>query len=245
MEDPLEILHGKSKFTKDISLLEPISPLITWLIGSNGGLAGADMRILQKTDRKTNIAVIDDYELTCLDVMTAAALFDSHKGPVIGIFLEYAHLGNGRSIHAAGQLEWFNCIIDGRSKVVGGDQRIEMTDGYLFPLSIESGLVYIHPIQAPTDDKLQKYPYVFFTSPGIWDASVLYDGIVHALLEEIRQEAEDSMLEDSMCDGFEDLHQHQRQHLDGFWAFHVHLHQTNPAEEDWKSLGLYFGWQSE
>ena len=26
---------------------------------------------------------------------------------------------------------------------------------------------------------------------------------------------------------------------------HVHLHDSNPAEEDWKSLRPYFGWQSE
>ena len=28
-------------------------------------------------------------------------------------------------------------------------------------------------------------------------------------------------------------------------TFHAHLHQSNPAEEDWKSLRPYFGWQSE
>ena len=46
---------------------------------------------------------IDDHELTGLDVVTAAALFDTQKGPVIGNFHEYAHLGKGRSIQAAGQ----------------------------------------------------------------------------------------------------------------------------------------------
>ena len=45
------------------------------------------------------------------------------------------------------------------------------------------------------------------------------------------------------------------QHLDFFWGsshtesgehmFYAHLHQTNPAEVDWKSLRPYFGWQSE
>ena len=44
---------------------------------------------------------IDDDELTGLDVVTAAELFDTQKGPVIGIFHEYAHLGMGRSLHAA------------------------------------------------------------------------------------------------------------------------------------------------
>ena len=58
-----------------------------------------------------------------------------------------------------------------------------------------------------------------------------------------------------MFDEFGDLHQWVVQHLDGFWdsgltetgehTFHTHLHQNNPAEEDWKSLRPYFGWQSE
>ena len=34
-----------------------------------------------------------------------------------------------------------NCKVDDRSKVVGGAQRIETHDGYVFPISIESGLV--------------------------------------------------------------------------------------------------------
>ena len=150
--------------------------------GANGGLADADMRILQKTDRKINIVGIDDYELTGLDVMTAAALFDTQKGPVIGIFHEYAHLGKRRSVHAAGQMEWFNYKVDDRSKVVGGAQSIETPDGYVFPLSIESGLVYMHSIWVPRDDDLQQYPHVFFTSPDIWDASVLGHGIAPAFL---------------------------------------------------------------
>ena len=71
--------------------------------GANGGLAGADMRVLHKPNRKMNIVGIDDHELTGLNVVAAAALMDTQKGPIIGIFHEYAHLGKGRSIHAAGK----------------------------------------------------------------------------------------------------------------------------------------------
>ena len=138
--------------------------------GANGGLAGADMGIIQKTDRKINIVGIDDHKLTGLEVVTAVALFDTQNGPVIGIFHEYAHLGKGRSIQAAGQMEWFNCKVDDRSKIVGGAQRIETPDGYVFPLSIKSGLVYMH-------DDHQQYPHVLITSPDIWDAYVLDHGI--------------------------------------------------------------------
>ena len=67
--------------------------------GANGGLDGANMKILQETDTKINIVGIDDDELTGLDVVTTAALFDTQKGPVIGIFHECTHLGERRSIH--------------------------------------------------------------------------------------------------------------------------------------------------
>ena len=73
--------------------------------GANGGLAGADMRVIHTTPRKINIVGIDDHELTGLNVVTAAALLDTQKGPIIGVFHEYAHLGKGRSIHAAGQMD--------------------------------------------------------------------------------------------------------------------------------------------
>ena len=158
--------------------------------GANGGLAGADMRVLHKTPRKINIVGIDDHELTGLNVVTAAALLDTQKGPIIGVFHEYAHLGKGRSIHAAGQMEWFNCQVDDRSKLVGGAQRTKTSEGYVIPLSIESGLVYMHSMRIPTDHDLQNYPHVFLTSPDIWDTSVLDHGIPQSLLEDINQHSD-------------------------------------------------------
>ena len=150
--------------------------------GANGGLAGADMRVIHTTPRKINIVGIDDHELTGLNVVTAAALLDTQKGPIIGIFHEYAHLGKGKSIHASGQMEWFNCQVDDRSKIVGGAQRVETPEGYVIPLSIETGLVYMHPIRIPTDQDLQMYPHVFFTSPDIWDPQFWTMRLLHLCL---------------------------------------------------------------
>ena len=213
------------------------------------------MRVLQKVHRKINIVGIDDHELTGPNVVTAAGLLDTQKGPIIGIFHEYAHLGKGRSIHADGQMEWFNCKVDDRSKVVGGAQGIETSDGYIVPLLIESGLVYMHSIQIPTDNDLQLYPHVFFTSPDTWDASVLDHGITPSLLEEINQESDDSLLQDSIVDNFGELQHRVVQQLNIFWdsnptasgehTFHTHVHESNHAEQDWKSLRPYFGWQSK
>ena len=114
-------------------------------------------------------------------------------------------------------MEWFSCKVDDRSKVVGGAQRIETPDGYVFLLSLESGLVYMHSIWVPTDDDLQQYPHVFFTSPDIRDASVLDHGITPALLEEVQPEADYSLLKDSMFDQFGDCHQRVVHHWDIFW----------------------------
>ena len=223
--------------------------------GANGGLAGADMRVIHTTSRKINIVGIDDHKLTGLNVVTAATLLDTQKGPIIGVFHEYAHLGKGRSIHAAGQMEWFNCQVDDRSRLVGGAQRIETSEGYVIPLSIESGLAYMHSIRIPTDQDLQNYPHVFFTSPDIWDASVLDHEITPSLLEDINQHSDDSLLQDSIFDEYGDLHHRAIQTLNIFCDIpslppaepitHAHLHDSNSAEEDWTSLRPYFGWQSE
>ena len=62
--------------------------------GANGGLAGADMRVIHTTPRKINIVGIGDHELTGLNVVTAATLLDTQKGPIIGVFHEYAHHGD-------------------------------------------------------------------------------------------------------------------------------------------------------
>ena len=125
----------------------------------------------------------------------------------------------------------------------------------MIPLSIETGLVYMHPIRIPTDQDLQMYPHVFFTSPDIWDPSVLDHEITPSLLEDINQHSDDSLLQDSIFDEYGDLHHRAIQTLDIFSdlpslppgepTIYAHLHDSNPAEEDWESLRPYFGWQSE
>ena len=141
------------------------------------------MRVIHTTPRKINIVGIGDHALTGLNVVTAATFLDTQKGPIIGVFHEYAYLGKGRSIHAAGQLESFKCKVDDRSQHVGGAQSIQTSEGYVIPLSIEYGLVYMQSMRIPTDHDLQHYPHVLFTSPDIWDTSVLDHGIPPSLPE--------------------------------------------------------------
>ena len=203
--------------------------------GANGGLAGADMRVLHTTPRKINIVGIDDHELTGLNVVTAATLLDTQKGPIIGVFHEYAHLGKGRSIHAAGQMEWFNCKVDDRSQHVGGAQNIQTSEGYVIPLSIESGLVYMHSMRIPNDHDLQNYPHVLFTSPDIWDTSVLDHGIPPSLPEAINPHSADSLLPDSNFDAYRDTPTLNSSFCDlpslppGEPITHVHMHKTKTS----------------
>ena len=87
------------------------------------------------------------------------------------------------------------------------------------------------------------------------DASVLDHEITPSLLEDINQHSDDSLLQDSIFDEYGDLHHRAIQTLNIFCDLpslppgepitHAHLHDSNPAEEDWKSLRPYFGWQSE
>ena len=113
----------------------------------------------------------------------------------------------------------------------------------------------MHTIRIPIDQDLQNYPHVFFTSPEIWDASVLDHEITPSLLKDINQHSEDSLLQDSIFDEYGDLHHRAIHTLNTFCDIpslpsgepltHAYLHDSNPAEEDWKSLRPYFGWQSE
>ena len=209
--------------------------------GANGGLSGADMRVIRTAPRKTYIVGIDDHEMTGLNVVTAATLLNTKRGPIIGVSHEYTHLGKGRSIHAACQMEWFNCQVDDRSKLVGGAQSIQTSEGCVIPLSIESGLVYMHSMRIPTDHDLQIYPHDIFISPDIWNTSVLDHGIPQALPEDINQHSDDSLPQDSSFDAYGEPHHRDIQNLNSSFCdipslppgepiTHVHLHdiKTSP-----------------
>ena len=50
--------------------------------GANGGLAGADVRVLERTGRKVSVTGIDDNELPGLDEVTCVALLQTNHGKV-------------------------------------------------------------------------------------------------------------------------------------------------------------------
>jgi hypothetical protein len=96
----------------------------------------------------------------------------TNKGPVIGIFRQYAYHGVNRTIHSSGQLEAYKNHVDDRSMKVGGTQCVCTKDGYVAPLDIINGLPYFK-IQPRTDQQWIDLPHVLFTGGNEWDPRIL------------------------------------------------------------------------
>ena len=219
--------------------------------GANGGLAGSDMRVIYKTHRKINISGIDNHEVNGLDVVTAATLLNTSLGKVIGIFNEYAHLGKGSSIHSSGQLEWFKTHVDEKSIKVSGTQLITTLEGYSVPLLIKDGLAYATSLGRPTDQDMDTYPHVFFTSPDEWDPSVLdhdpppLDGLDPS-------QVPDQPFGDPMFDAYGDFNERIIANLnilldappEDYGSYIANLHQGSSQEPDWNALRPFFAWTS-
>ena len=226
--------------------------------GDNGGLAGSDMRVIHKTNRKINISGIDNHEVTGLDVVTAATILNTSLGKVIGILNEYAYLGKGSSIHSSGQLEWFKTNVDEKSIKVGGTQLITTLDGYSVPLLIKDGLAYATSLGRPTDQDMDTYPHVFFTSPDEWDPSVLDHDPPH--LDGLDpSQVPDQPFGDPMFDAYGDFNERIIANLNillyappedrGSYTLTSYvstakLHQGSPHEPDWNALRPFFAWTS-
>ena len=226
--------------------------------GANGGLAGSDMRVIYKTHCKINISGIDNHEVTGLDVVTAATLLNTSLGKVIGIFNEYAYVGKGSSIHSSGQLECFKTHVDEKSIKVGGTQLITTLDGYSVPLLIRDGLAYATSLGRPTDQDMDTYPHVFFTSPDEWDPSVLDHDPPH--LDGLDpSQVSDQPFGDPMFDAYGDFNECIIANLNilldappgdcgSYTAISsvstVNLHQSSPQEPDSNALCPFFAWTS-
>ena len=167
--------------------------------GANGGLAGADMRILESDIHATADVhgIANTFE--SLPLVQAAAKIDTRNdGPIIGIFSHYAQRpDDGSTIHSKGQMESFGLLIDDKSHVI---QCIVTNEGYVMPLHIRNGLPYMSMSQ-PTDADMASFPHVFFCSDSPWDPSYL-DGEFDATESELpaealaRRESNDPRLDD-------------------------------------------------
>jgi hypothetical protein len=140
--------------------------------GANGGFSGSDVRVVEYTDRYADIMGIDNHVVNNVPIATVAGKIMTIQGPIIGIFHQYAYHGKGHTILSPHQMAHFGLDVDDKSVRLGHKQRITTPDGYVILLKISGGLPYMEMSQ-PSEDEMDKYPSVFFTSDEPWDPSVL------------------------------------------------------------------------
>ena len=59
--------------------------------GANGGLAGEDVRLIEKTMRYADVSGINDHTIEGLPIATVAGVIQSHDGPICLIMHQYAY----------------------------------------------------------------------------------------------------------------------------------------------------------
>jgi hypothetical protein len=89
--------------------------------GANGGLAGSNVRVINKTGRSVDVIGIDNHKVNDQPIVTAGVVVNSQRGPVIAILHQYAYVGKGKTIHLSAQLEWYkNDVNDKSMKIADG-----------------------------------------------------------------------------------------------------------------------------
>ena len=146
--------------------------------GSNNGLAGVNMRLLEQLDEKVNvIGATDAVEngMTNLPVGTYAATMTTASGTrVVGIFPKMIGYGKGKSILSKAQVEAFGIDVFDKSRRRGGKQKVVTPDGYVFKMKYKDALMWLD-VSFPTDEDLDSLPRVQFGSE-LWDPDNENDG---------------------------------------------------------------------
>jgi hypothetical protein len=141
--------------------------------GANGGVAGSDTRLIDKSLRSVHIQGINNHMIKDVLIGTVSAVINTQRGEVIAIMHQYAYTGKGGTIHSSSQLEWCgNDVNDCSIRIDGGRQRLTTPDGYVIPIDVRRGLPYItmHPF---TDEEFEELPHVIWTSEDDWDPTSL------------------------------------------------------------------------
>ena len=138
--------------------------------GANVGLVTALQALLLRTYPNISVSItgIEEHQMNGLSMCDAAAVMETNRGPVIGLMQQYAWCNKGRSIHSCCQMEHFGNLVEDRSMKVGGRQCIRTHDGYLIPVDVIGGLVYLK-MHKPTQEEMDTLPHVALTAPGPWN----------------------------------------------------------------------------
>ena len=141
--------------------------------GAINGIAGEDVRIINKTRRQVDVQGIDNHLIVDIPIVTVGAVIPTQCGEANGIFHQYAYTRKAKSIHLSLHLEAFkNNANDKFIKVNGGMQHILTADNYVIPLNVKTGLAYL-TMQLYTDREWDTLPHVIMTADIDWDLSIL------------------------------------------------------------------------
>jgi hypothetical protein len=98
-------------------------PLALIDCGANGGVAGSDTWLIDKSLRSVHIQGIDDHMIKDVPIGTVGAVVNTQHGEDIAIMHQYVYTGKDSTIHSSSQLEWCGNDVNDRSiKIDGGRQ---------------------------------------------------------------------------------------------------------------------------
>jgi hypothetical protein len=148
-------------------------PLVLIDHGANGGVAGSDTWLIDKSLHSVHIQGINNHMIKDVLIGTVGAVVNTQPGEVIAIMYQYAYTGKGGTIHSSSQLKWCGNDVNNHSiKIDGGRQRLTTPDGYIIPIDVRPGLPYI-TMRPFTDEEFEELPHVVWTSEDNWDPTSL------------------------------------------------------------------------
>jgi len=139
---------------------------------ANGGMLGNDAKVIFKRYKTVDVTGVDNHELNALPMVNATAKTITDKGPVVLVLRNYAYHGLNRTLHSAGQIEWYQNKACDSSMKVGGRQVIRTVDGHYIPINIIRGLPHVQ-MEPNTAEEFDTLPHVTLTQGGEWDPTVL------------------------------------------------------------------------
>jgi hypothetical protein len=78
--------------------------------GANGGLGGSDVCVMWETHSTADVVGIGAKSLSNLPICTVGAVIQTQKGPIIGVFNQYAHWTRPKgSFSQPNETFWYHC----------------------------------------------------------------------------------------------------------------------------------------
>ena len=142
--------------------------------GANGSIPGNDCRIVFEHQREVDVTGIDNHEISALKIVDTVTVVMMQDGPCLAYMHQYAYLGQRRSIHSCGQVEYNqNEVHDKSMNIKGGRQCIITLEGLYIPIDIIHGLLPYIQQRASTNDEIDQLARFNLTSASTWELELV------------------------------------------------------------------------